>query len=283
MSCQSCSTVPKTAGVSPTQFNSENLYTWCTMCGNYGIHSAIKRALSAEEIAPKDVLLCFDIGCNGNGSDKIEGYRVHGLHGRVLPLAAGASISNRGVQVIAMAGDGATLSEGINHLIHAVRCNYPMVFLIHNNANYGLTTGQASSTTPQDVSMTASPDGLIGQTLSISDLVLSSGASFFARGFSGNIHQLESLIRQGIQHDGLAVIEILQSCPTYNKAMTHEWYLERLFDVADQPDYDLTNLSIAREIAHDSVEKIATGLLYKSSSVPCFLTGFHIEMIMLRI
>jgi 2-oxoglutarate ferredoxin oxidoreductase subunit beta len=90
---------------------------------------------------------------HGNGSDKIGGYRFHGIHGRVIPFAAGVKLANMKLPVIAFGGDGATFSEGIGHLVHGLRSNYPITFVLHNNANYGLTTGQASALTGQRLPM----------------------------------------------------------------------------------------------------------------------------------
>src|SRR3984893_10127301 len=70
-------------------------------------------------------------------------------------------------------GDGATFSEGIGHLIHGVRSNYPITFVLHNNTNYGLTTGQASSLTPQGQPMNTSPNGIPEHTLASMDLIFS--------------------------------------------------------------------------------------------------------------
>src|SRR4030088_1443327 len=75
-------------------------------------------------------------------------------------LAAGAKLANMKVPVIAFGGDGATFSEGIGHFVHGVRSNYPITFVLHNNTNYGLTTGQASSLTPQGQPMNTSPNGI---------------------------------------------------------------------------------------------------------------------------
>jgi 2-oxoglutarate ferredoxin oxidoreductase subunit beta len=263
MACENCE-------VKFSDYHSDELYTWCTNCGNYGIAAALKRALVAEEIAPKDIVLCFDIGCNGNGSDKLQGYRIHGLHGRVLPLAAGASVANNKLKVIASAGDGATLSEGINHLIHSIRANYNITFLLHNNSNYGLTTGQASSTTKPGVPMNSSPDGVTSDTLNVMELVLALNPSFAARTFSGDVKQMTEIIRAGINHKGFAVIEILQHCPTYNKATPHEWYQERVYDVSSLSDYNATDLAKAKEVASDLEQKIATGILYQDKDRPDF-------------
>lgn len=262
MSCTNCGKNEKT-GVKFSDYKSENLYTWCTNCGNYGIHTAIKRALIAEGVLPKDTLLVFDIGCNGNGADKIDAaYRFKGLHGRAIPFAAGASMANRRMTVIASGGDGATLGEGVNHLIHAVRSNYNMTFLLHNNSNYGLTTGQASSTTKKGVKMNISPDGVVEQNLNVADFIFSLSPTFYARGFSGNVPQLSEIIRAGMQHKGFSFIEILQNCPTYNKETPHSLYMERIYDVSKVRSYDSSNFDTARAIAKELENRIATGVLY---------------------
>ena len=255
--------------VSLKDYYSENIYTWCTNCGNYGIAAATKRALVAENIMPKDVLMCFDIGCNGNGSDKIGGYRIHGLHGRVIALAAGASLANRKVNVIASGGDGGTLSEGIGHLVHAIRSNYNFTFLMHNNCNYGLTTGQASASTKAGIPMNSSPFGVTADTMNFMYFVLSLGASFAARTFSGDVTQMTNVIRAGLKHKGFSIIEILQNCPTYNKDTTHEWYQDRIYKTAQLENYDASNFNQALEISKDMEEKIATGILFQNpDSVP---------------
>src|SRR3989338_11548894 len=84
---------------------------------------------------------------------------------RISSLATGAKLATPRVPVMAFGGDGASFSEGVGHLVHAIRSNYPIVFVLHNNGNYGLTTGQASSLTPQGQKMNASPNGIPEQTL----------------------------------------------------------------------------------------------------------------------
>lgn len=248
--------------VSYHDYYSENVYTWCTNCGNYGIHAALKRALVAECFEPQNTLLCFDIGCHGNGSDKIEGYRAHGLHGRVIPFACGASLANDRVKVLAFGGDGGSLGEGVNHLVHAIRGNYNVMFVLHNNLNYGLTQGQASSTTKPGMKMNSSPDGIISQQLHPIRFALSLDPSFVARTFSGDIHHMTGVFQAALKHKGFALVEILQSCPTYNKATPHEWYQERVFDVSTQPGYNPASLESARQVAEDLETKIALGVLY---------------------
>ena len=206
-------------------------------------------------------------------SDKIGGcYRFHGLHGRVIPFAAGAKIANPDVSVVAFAGDGALFSEGINHLVHAIRSNYPIVTIVHNNENYGLTTGQASSTTRQGTPMNSSPHGIPEATLNPMELVFSMHPTFVARGQTTDIKQLARIIKEGIKHDGFAYIDVLQPCPTYNKFMTNKFLRERCFSVENEHGYDVYDMEKARAVAIDTTERIATGVLYRDKGLrPSFL------------
>lgn len=251
---------------------SENLYNWCTNCGNYGIHAAVKRALVAQEIKPCQTLLCFDIGCHGNGSDKIGGYRFHGLHGRVIAFACGASAASSKIKVLAFGGDGGTLGEGINHLIIGIRSNYNVMFIFHNNLNYGLTTGQASATTKPGVSMTASPDGVTAEPIHPMRFVLGLHPTFAARTFSGDIHHMDDVFQEGLKHKGFSFIEVLQSCPTYNKMTPHEWYQQRVKDVKTIKKYNPQDLKQAQAIAEDLEKQIAIGVLYKDQNSIPFMT-----------
>lgn len=257
-----------TSGPQMKDYACANKCTWCDGCGDYGIWTAVKQSLVESGINPWEVLLCYDVGCHGNGSDKLAGYRFHGLHGRVLPFAAGAKLANPKLPVMAFGGDGASFSEGIGHLVHAVRSNYPIVFVLHNNANYGLTTGQASSLTWQGQKMNVSPNGIPEHTLPSMDFIFSLEPTFVARGFSGDIPQMTELLQAALKHRGFAFVDILQACPTYNHFATHDWLLKMCRHVG--PEHDPKNFRAARQLAVDTHESIATGILYQNEDVPSF-------------
>ena len=263
--------IPLSIGGTPSMksYHCDTQCTWCDGCGDYGIWTATKRALVALGIEPWQVFLCYDVGCHGNGSDKVQGYRFHGLHGRVIPFAAGAKLANPRVPVMAFGGDGASFSEGIGHMVHGVRSNYPITFVLHNNANYGLTTGQASSLTWQEQPMNTSPNGIPERTLQSMDFIFSLEPTFVARGFSGNIGQLTEIFKAAIQHDGFAFVDVLQACPTYNKFATHEWLLEKCYDI-NAEGHDPSDFQKARSIAIDTSERVATGILYQNEGIPNF-------------
>jgi len=251
------------------QLESEEKLTWCTGCGNFGIQSALMRALTLENIGQQDFLLCFDIGCNGNGSDKMHANTIHGLHGRTISLAAGAVIANPRMKVIGIAGDGATFSEGVNHLVHAIRNNYPMMLILHNNENYGLTTGQASATTRKGCHMNGTVEGVTTEPLNPLQMILSLKPTFVARSFSGNVEHMTDMLRAGLNHNGFAVVEIMQVCPTYNKFTSNEWFWERVKYLDEK--HDRSDLWAARKAADDLEKEISMGVIYENRSEPSFL------------
>jgi len=251
--------------ISITEYNSKVIPTWCAGCGNFGIHTALKKALSELDIRPNQAFITFDIGCNGNGADKIKVNAFKGLHGRSIPLAIGSHLANRKIAVLADIGDGGSLHEGLDHLIHAIRSNYDITILIHNNENFALTTGQATATTDEDKKMYGLPAGRPESELNIGKLVLSQNASFFARGYSGDPLQLSEIIKAGINHKGCSVIEILQICPTFNKESNPQWFVQRI----EKIDKSVDNLEDARTIV-DMSEKIKTGIIYQNDSTTAF-------------
>jgi len=250
-------------------YNTNVKNTWCPGCGNFSIHMALKQAFVDLKLTPSEVVITFDIGCNGNGVDDIEGNRFKGLHGRSVPLAVGAHLANSKMAVIADIGDGGCLHEGIDHLIHAIRSNYDITILIHNNQNFALTTGQATSTTKEDKPMYAFPDGKPEGNINIGELVLSLNPTFFARAYSNDPKQLTEILKEGINHKGCSVIEVMQICPTYNPESNHDWFKERIAQTGMK-----STISEAVATVKDT-EKIYTGVIYQSINRPDFLNNLE--------
>ena len=197
---------------------------------------------------------------------------MHGLHGRVISVAAGAALANQNVKVIAFGGDGGTFSEGVNHLVHAIRNNYPVLFIHHNNENYGLTVGQASSTTRCGAVMNGAPGGVVIPPINTLQFVLSLDPSFVARGFSGEVNHLTEIFRSALNHKGFAYVEVLQACPTYNKLTPDAWYAEKVKFVEDLKKYDRHDIWQARKIVEDMEKEIYLGLIYENKNKSDFLS-----------
>ncbi len=233
---------------------------WCPGCGNFGILSAVKKALVELKIEPHQVLLVSGIGQAGKLPHYMRGNIFNSLHGRPVPPAVAAKIANPELIVIAVSGDGDAYGEGGNHFLHAARRNHRITYLVHNNQVYGLTKGQTSPTSDSGFITRSTPQGA---PVPINPLALAIAldTSFVARGFSGEIDHLAGLIKAGIQHPGFALIDILQPCPSFNFKNTFNWYRERVYRLG--ADYDPTDKLAAFARAQEWGEKIPIGIIYK--------------------
>lgn len=255
--------------VKATDYNSNNKATWCGGCGNFAIHTSIKKALSELNIPPTETFMAFDIGCNGNGADKITMYGFKGLHGRAIPLAVGAHLANRKFTVFAAIGDGGCFHEGLDHLVHAIRSNYNITILIHNNENFALTTGQATVTTKKGKPMYGLPSGIPERNLNISEFILNLNPSFFARTYSGDPLEMSEIIKKGVDNKGCSVIEIMQLCPTYNKEFTPQWAAQNIKKIDTLEKYDPDSMENARDLLTNK-SSLFTGIIYRNESIPTF-------------
>lgn len=197
---------------------------WCPGCGDFGILSAIQMALSEMRIEPYRVAIFSGIGCSGKTPHYINAYGIHTIHGRPLPYAIGAKLSNPNLEVLVVSGDGDMLSIGAGHFVSAGRRNVDITCIIFDNGVYGLTKGQASPTLRRGIKTKALPKPNINDALNPIMLAIASGYTFVARGYAFDIKHLKDLLKQAIQHKGTALVDVLQPCPSYNDVMTKEWY-----------------------------------------------------------
>jgi 2-oxoglutarate/2-oxoacid ferredoxin oxidoreductase subunit beta len=194
-----------------------SMSTLCAGCGHDSITAAIVRALWEVSMPPHMLAKMSGIGC----SSKTPAYFVNGAHGfnsahgRMPAITTGAVAANREITYIGISGDGDSLSIGIGHMCHAIRRNVRMVYIIENNGVYGLTKGQFSASA--DVG-SKSKRGEANQNTPIDPVTLglSIGASFVARGFSGDKEQLVPILKAALAHRGLSLIDIISPCVTFN-------------------------------------------------------------------
>ena len=92
----------------------------------------------------------------------------------------------RGAPRHLLPGDGDGLAIGAGHFPHAARRNPDLTYLMFDNQVYGLTKGQFSPTTPLGDVTTTTKHGSIEEPMNPCTLAMAYGASFVARGFSGN-------------------------------------------------------------------------------------------------
>ncbi|MFP3985349.1 MAG: 2-oxoacid:ferredoxin oxidoreductase subunit beta [Candidatus Bathyarchaeia archaeon] len=197
---------------------------WCPGCGNFGIHTALQMALAELQLQPYEVVIVSGIGCSGKTPHFTYANGVHTLHGRTLPFAMGIKIANPNLEVIAAGGDGDGLGIGVGHFVNTGRRNVDMTYIVHDNAVYGLTKGQASPTLKLGLRTKSLPQPNINAAINPIALALTVGYTFIARTYAFDVKHMKETFVQAIEHKGLAFVNIQQPCPTYNDINTKDWY-----------------------------------------------------------
>lgn len=236
---------------------------WCPGCGNFGIISAVRKALVALQLAPHQVLMVSGIGQAGKLPHYTRCNILNELHGRTLPAATAAKIANHELTVIAVGGDGDGYGEGGNHFLYAMHRNVDMTYIVHDNQVYGLTKGQASPTSDKGYVSKMTPMGKWEQVNPIA-LAIASDISFVARAFAGDIDYLSEIIQQAVKHKGFALIDVLQPCVSFNHVNTFRWYRERVYKVDQDGGYDPTDRESAFKKSLEWGEHIPIGVIYKT-------------------
>lgn len=210
------------------QYKTELHPDWCPGCGDFGIVNAVQQALAELQLPPWETFFFSGVGCSGKSPHYINVYGAHTLHGRVLPYAIGAKLANPKLTVIAAGGDGDGYGIGAGHFVHAGRRNLDLTYVVFNNEVYGLTKGQASPTLAKGAQPKSLPLPNINQAINPLAVALATGYTFIARSYAYDAKHLKSTIAAAIQHKGMALVDVLQPCPTYNDLHPKEYYSEKV-------------------------------------------------------
>jgi len=191
--------------------------TLCAGCGHDSISSAIIQAFFELDVAPHRVAKLSGIGCSSKTPTYFLGHS-HGfnsVHGRMPSVLTGAALANRDLIYLGVSGDGDSASIGIGQFAHVMRRGVNMVYIVENNGVYGLTKGQFSATADKG---SKSKRGVINsdEPIDLAMLALTLGATFVARGFSGDKEQLIPLIKAAVMHRGAAFIDVVSPCVAFN-------------------------------------------------------------------
>ena len=191
--------------------------TLCAGCGHDSISSAIIQACFELDLEPHRVAKLSGIGCSSKTPTYFLG-QSHGfnsVHGRMPSVMTGANLANRDLIYLGVSGDGDTASIGLGQFAHLIRRGVNMTYIVENNGVYGLTKGQFSASA--DIGSKAkrgeiNPQPPIDPVL----LALTLGATFVARGFSGDKEQLVPILKAGLKHRGFAFVDVISPCVTFN-------------------------------------------------------------------
>ena len=258
---------------------------WCPGCADYAILRSVEMAMKESGLDYRNSVLVSGIGCSGKLPHFVGGSvsGVHTLHGRSLAFATGIRRANPNLKVIIDAGDGDTLGIGVGHFISAGRRNANMALIVHDNGVYGLTKGQASPTLRRGEQTKSLSKPNINDALNPIALAISAGYTFVARTFAYDVVGTKDIIKASLKHKGMALVDILQPCPTYNDINTNDWFRKRVYKMEMDPvvhsDAERSpKATAAITRSYEWGDKIPTGIFYQDETVPTYEERLHGSM-----
>jgi 2-oxoglutarate ferredoxin oxidoreductase subunit beta len=235
--------------------------TLCAGCGHNAISERIIEAFFEMGVEPWRVSKFSGIGCSSKSPAYFLGqaHGFNGVHGRMPSVATGALLANRHIVGIGVSGDGDTASIGLGQFMHLLRRNLPFIYIIEDNGVYGLTKGQFSATADVGSKLKT---GVVNDLppFDCCALALRWGATFVARSFSGDKKQLSAILKAAIAHRGLAVIDVISPCVTFNdhEGSTKSYsFVKEHDEPLHEVDFIPSFQDISVEIDEGSVHEVA--------------------------
>ena len=258
------STAPTAVELKPKDFKGKVEPDWCPGCGDFGVLNTLQKVSAEMGLRPHEIVTVSGIGCSSNFPAYFNAYGMHTLHGRSLAVATGVKMANHDLTVIVTGGDGDGYGIGGNHFVHTARRNVDMTYLVMNNQIYGLTTGQVSPSSEIGMKTKSTPFGNVERPVNPITSAIMNGATFVARGYSGDAKHLMDLIKKAIQHKGFALVDIFSPCVTFNHDNTYAFFRPRVKKLEDE-GHDPTDWKTACEKAMEWGDTIYTGLFHEVS------------------
>ncbi|MDA8979417.1 2-oxoacid:ferredoxin oxidoreductase subunit beta [Chitinophagales bacterium] len=189
---------------------------WCPGCGDFAILKQTQMVLAEIQADPAQTVFISGIGCSSRFPYYMNTYGMHSIHGRATAIASGLRLSRPDLNIWVITGDGDSMSIGGNHLIHLLRRDLNLNVLLFNNEIYGLTKGQYSPTSKQNIRTKSSPFGSVEKPFNTLSLAFGAGASFIARSIDREAKHLQEMLKRTNEHEGTSLLEIYQNCHIFN-------------------------------------------------------------------
>ena len=241
---------------------------WCPGCGDYGVVTAIYRALAAIKRPPHEIAFVSGIGCSSRIPGYTTAYGFNTVHGRALPIAQGIKMARPDLLVLVAGGDGDGFSIGGGHVPHAVRRNSDLTYIVMDNQIYGLTKGQLSPTSPRGKKTASSIYGSMEDPVNPLLYVLAYGAGFVAQGVPADMDGLAKMIEEAIRYPGFAFVNVQSPCITYGDPETQLKTQRARMHKLEAEGHDATNRIRAIELAQEYGRTLYTGVFYRNPTPP---------------
>jgi 2-oxoglutarate/2-oxoacid ferredoxin oxidoreductase subunit beta len=249
-------------------FKSDLKPIWCPGCGDFGVVTALTRALAAIGRPPHEIAFVSGIGCSSRIPGYTTAYGFNTVHGRSLPIAQGIKLANPELLVLVASGDGDGFSIGGGHVAHVIRRNIDLTYIVMDNQIYGLTKGQLSPTSQRGRKTVTSTFGSLEAPVNPLLYVMGYGASFVAQGTPADMAGLARIIEEGIRFPGFAFINVQSPCVTYGQEEQQLKAQKGRIQNLESIGHDPADRAKATELAREYGTKLYTGILYRDPSPP---------------
>jgi len=241
---------------------------WCPGCGDFGVVSAIYRALANIGRPPHEIAFVSGIGCSSRIPGYTTAYGFNSVHGRALPIAQGIKLANPGLLVLVAGGDGDGFSIGGGHVPHAIRRNIDLTYIVMDNQIYGLTKGQLSPTSPKGLRTASSSYGSLEEPVNPLLYVLGYGAGFVAQGTPADMVGLATVIEEAIRFPGFAFVNVQSPCVTFGQAEAQLKAQKTMMKSLEELNHDRSNRLKAMDLAQEYGTRLYTGIFYRHPTPP---------------
>jgi 2-oxoglutarate/2-oxoacid ferredoxin oxidoreductase subunit beta len=248
----------------PNDYKSDLTPIWCPGCGDFGVLSAMYRALTNIGRPPHEIAFVSGIGCSSRIPGYTTAYGFNTVHGRALPIAQGIKLANPELLVLVAGGDGDGFSIGGGHVPHSIRRNMDLTYIVMDNQIYGLTKGQLSPTSRRGLKTVTSTYGSMEEPVNPLLYVLAYGAGFVAQGTPADMPGLATMIEEGIRFPGFAFINVQSPCVTYGEPEAQLKVHKKVMKKLEAMGHDPADRLRAMGLAQDYGKELYTGVFYRN-------------------
>jgi len=231
---------------------------YCPGCTHGIVHRLIAEVLDELEIIGKTIGIA-PVGCSYNNYDYFNFDVVQSPHGRAPAVATGVKRVHPDNVIFTYQGDGDLAAIGTAEIIHAAARGENITTVFVNNAVFGMTSGQMSSTSIIGQVTTTSPFGrkpeIHGHPLKVSEMLATIDGAVFVERVS--MHDIKNIInakkaikkafKVQLAKKGFSIVEVLSSCPTnwgMNPTDSLKWIKEKMLPVYEVKNFKGNELEV---------------------------------------
>lgn len=267
-SCDCAGAAPMAVAPTAKDFRSSLKPIWCPGCGDFGVVTALYRALAAIGRPPHEIAFVSGIGCSSRIPGYTTAYGFNSVHGRALPIAQGIKMANPDLLVLVAGGDGDGFSIGGGHVPHAIRRNPDLTYIVMDNQVYGLTKGQVSPTSARGTKTPTSVYGSMEEPVNPLLYTLAYGAGFVAQGVPADMDGLTKILEAAIRYPGFSFVNIQSPCISFGDPENQMKVQKTKMRKLEAEGHDPSNRLRAIELAQEYGRSLHTGIFYRNPEPP---------------